>query len=59
MQTIVIEQLDSRNQVFRTFTLHKRPHEVETVLDRIDRAYNMNRTRVTVTPVASRARRTR
>ena len=56
MQRIVIEQLDNRNQVFRTFTLHKHPHEVEPALDRIELAYNMARTRVTVLPDTSRSR---
>jgi hypothetical protein len=57
MQRIVIEQLDGQNRVFRKFTLHKHPHEVEAALDRISRAYNMARTRVTVTAPRSRARR--
>jgi hypothetical protein len=59
MERIVIQQLDNRNQVFRTFTLHKHPHEVEPALDRISRAYNMARTRVKIIPGTSRTRRTR
>lgn len=45
---ITIEQLDKTGTVFRTFKLHKRPDEVDATLARIEMAYLMSRTRVTV-----------
>jgi hypothetical protein len=45
---ITIEQLNKDGEVFRTFKLHKHPDEVDATLARIERAYLMSRTRVTV-----------
>ena len=47
-RTIKVQQLDADGNVWREFVHQRRPAEVETKLDQIDRAYNMARTRVLV-----------
>jgi hypothetical protein len=47
---IKVEQLDEKGQPWRTFVFHRRPDEVDLMLDKIRRAYNMTATRVTVRP---------
>jgi hypothetical protein len=48
--TITIEQLDRTGRVYRTATLHPRSDgDLVAKLDRVERGYNPERTRVTVT----------
>lgn len=52
---IKIEQLNDDGSLFRTATVRFRsPEEREGHLDRINGAYNMNHTRVTVTEPTTR-----
>jgi hypothetical protein len=44
---IKIEQLDSNGNVYRTFTKTTRESQLDSALERIYRAYNMDHTRVT------------
>jgi hypothetical protein len=45
---IKVEQLDAAGTVFRTAKLYKRPAEVFAARRRIESAYLMSRTRITV-----------
>ena len=48
LNTIEIRQLDRHGKVFRTFTQQVYDWDLELVLDRIQRAYNMDHTLVLV-----------
>ena len=47
MIQIKVEQLDKDGNAWRTFTYTCWPNELEAKLEKIERAYNMDRTRVT------------